>query len=218
MKENPFKEARKKHWKILGETLVKNLAAKGFEAAYAESAEEALNEALRLIPAGSSVGIPGSVTIREIGAMEALAEKGCKVIHHWDPSLSPEERLQTLQDELLADFFLTSCNAITRDGMIVSIDGNGNRVSGMAWGKNTLIFVIGMNKVVGSIDEAISRTRNVATPPNALRLKLSPPCTRTGSCVDCNTQERVCKALLVLERATGGRKSHVILVGEDLGF
>ena len=218
MKENPFREARKRHWKILGDTLVKNLSAKGFEAVYAKSAEEALEEVMKLIPAGASVGVPGSVTIREIGAMEALAEKGCSVIHHWDPSLSPNERLQKLQDELLADFFLTSCNALTRDGMIVSIDGNGNRVSGMAWGKNILIFVIGMNKVVGSIDEAISRTRNAATPPNALRLNLTPPCVETGRCMDCNSRERVCKALLVLEGATGGRKSHVILVGEDLGF
>lgn len=108
MKENPFREARKRHWKILGDTLVKNLTAKGFEAVYAKSAEEALEEVMKLIPAGASVGVPGSVTIREIGAMEALAEKGCSVIHHWDPSLSPDERLQKLQDELLADFFLLS--------------------------------------------------------------------------------------------------------------
>ena len=213
-----FMEARKRHWKIMGEALAKNLTDKGFDAVYTESAEEALEKILDLIPDGASVGVPGSVTIREVGAMEALEKKGCSVIHHWDPSLSPDERLQKLQDELLADFFLTSCNALTRDGMIVSIDGNGNRVSGMAWGKNILIFVIGMNKVVGSIDEAISRTRNAATPPNALRLNLTPPCVETGRCMDCNSRERVCKALLVLEGATGGRKSHVILVGEDLGF
>lgn len=150
--------------------------------------------------------------------MEALEERGCPVIHHWDPSLSPDERLQKLQDELLADYFLTSSNAVTQDGMLVNIDGNGNRVSGMAWGNNTLIFVVGMNKLTATIDEAISRTRNTATPPNALRLKLDTPCTKTGYCVDCSSPDRVCKALLILERATGGRKSHVILVGEDLGF
>ncbi len=114
--------------------------------------------------------------------------------------------------------FLTSSNAVTQDGMLVNIDGNGNRVSGMAWGNNTLIFVVGMNKLTATIDEAISRTRNTATPPNALRLKLDTPCTKTGYCVDCSSPDRVCKALLILERATGGRKSHVILVGEDLGF
>jgi hypothetical protein len=102
--------------------------------------------------------------------------------------------------------------------LVLLVDGNGNRVSGMAWGNNTLIFVVGMNKLTATIDEAISRTRNTATPPNALRLKLDTPCTKTGYCVDCSSPDRVCKALLILERATGGRKSHVILVGEDLGF
>ncbi|MBL3539614.1 lactate utilization protein [Aminivibrio sp.] len=218
MNESPFDAARKKHWRALGLTVAANLAAKGFEAVYVDSAEEALAEVLKLIPAGASVGVPGSVTIREIGAMEALTQRGCTVIHHWDPSLSGEERLQKLQDELLADFFLTSSNAVTKDGMLVNIDGNGNRVSGMAWGKNTLIFVIGMNKVTADLDGAISRTRNAATPPNALRLGLEPPCTKTGHCVNCSSEERVCKALLILERATGGRKTHVILVGEDLGF
>ncbi|HRX25573.1 MAG TPA: lactate utilization protein [Aminivibrio sp.] len=218
MNGSSFDTARKKHWSVLGPTVAANLSAKGFQAVYAESKKEALDEVLKLIPAGSSVGIPGSVTIREIGAMDALAERGCDVIHHWDPSLTGEERLQRLQDELLADYFLTSSNAVTKDGMLVNIDGNGNRVSGMAWGKNTLIFVIGLNKVTADIDEAISRTRNTATPPNALRLGLETPCTKTGCCVNCSSEERVCKALLILERATGGRKTHVILVGEDLGF
>jgi hypothetical protein len=218
MSKSPFDESRKNHWRILGKTVVKNLASRGFEALYADTREEALEEVLKIIPEGASVGVPGSVTIREIGAMEALEERGCPVIHHWDPSLSPDERLQKLQDELLADYFLTSSNAVTQDGMLVNIDGNGNRVSGMAWGNNTLIFVVGMNKLTATIDEAISRTRNTATPPNALRLKLDTPCTKTGYCVDCSSPDRVCKALLILERATGGRKSHVILVGEDLGF
>ncbi|NLO57666.1 MAG: LUD domain-containing protein, partial [Synergistaceae bacterium] len=118
MSISPFDEARKKHWRTLGKTVVKNLASRGFEAVYADTKKEALEEVLKIIPGGASVGIPGSVTIREIGAMEALAERGCPVIHHWDPSLSPEERLQKLQDELLADYFLTSSNAVTQDGML----------------------------------------------------------------------------------------------------
>ena len=77
--------------------------------------------------------------------------------------------MQTLMDEYCADYFLTSANAITQDGMIVNIDGNGNRVSAMAWGRSVLIFVIGVNKVAGSLEEAINRART-ATPPNVLRL------------------------------------------------
>jgi hypothetical protein len=201
----------------LGLSVVKELKAKGYEALYVPSKEMALEEVLKLIPENVSVGVPGTVTIRDIGAMEKLAERGCKISHHWNPALSPEERVQVLRDEYNADYFLTSANAITRDGKIVNIDGTGNRVSAMAWGHNTLIFVIGINKVAATLDDAIARART-ATPPNALRLKGETPCTKTGYCMDCNSPARACRALLILERPTFGRKSHVILVGEDLGY
>ena len=214
---NPFEAARAKAREALANTVVKALNQKGYEAVYAPTKEDALAEVLKLIPEGAVVGVPGTVTIREIGAMEKLAERGCTVHQHWNPKLTPEERMQTLMDEYCADYFLTSANAVTRDGMIVNIDGNGNRVSAMAWGRNVLIFVIGVNKVAGSLEEAINRART-ATPPNVLRLNGNTPCIQTGYCVDCNSPSRVCRALLILERPTNGRKTHVIMVGEDLGY
>jgi hypothetical protein len=120
-------------------------------------------------------------------------------------------------DEYCSDYFLTSANAITRDGKIVNIDGNGNRVSAMAWGRNTLIFVIGVNKVASDLEAAIVRCRT-ATPPNVLRLNGNTPCTQIGYCVDCASPARVCRALLILERPTIGRKTYVIMVGENLGY
>ncbi|MDR1621887.1 MAG: lactate utilization protein [Synergistaceae bacterium] len=212
-----FDAARVKAREALGQSVVKALKAKGYEAVYAPSKEAALEEVLKLIPEGVSVGVPGTVTVREIGAMEKLEERGCTIYHHWNPALSPEERSQVLMDEYCADYFLTSANAITRDGKIVNIDGNGNRVSAMAWGRNTLIFVIGINKVTSDLEAAITRSRT-ATPPNVLRLNGSTPCTQTGYCVDCDSPARICRALLILERPVNGRKTHVIIVGEDLGF
>ena len=214
---NPFEAHNAKAREVLGQAVVKNLKAKGYEAVYVPTKEAALEEVLKLIPKGVSVGVPGTVTVREIGAMEKLAERECTIYHHWNPSLTPEERKQVLMDEYCADYYLTSANAVTRDGMIVNIDGNGNRVSAMAWGRNTLIFVIGMNKVASNLEAAIERAR-AATPPNALRLNLSTPCAKTGYCVNCDSPERVCKALLILERPVSGRKAHVIMVGEDLGY
>ncbi|MDR2529023.1 MAG: lactate utilization protein [Synergistaceae bacterium] len=214
---NPFEEARQKAREALARTVVKALRAKGYEAVYAPTKEAALEEVLKLIPAGVSVGVPGTVTVREIGAMEKLKERGCTVYHHWDPSLTPERRQQTLMDEYCADYYLTSANAITRDGKIVNIDGNGNRVSGMTWGRNTLIFVIGVNKVAVDLEAAIERCRH-ATPPNVLRLNGDTPCVHTGHCVDCDSPARICRALLILERAIPSRKTHAIMVGEDLGF
>jgi L-lactate utilization protein LutB len=214
---NAFNDARAKAREALGQSVVKELKKKGYEAIYVSTKEDALEEVLKLIPQQASVGIPGTVTVREIGAMEKLAERGCKIYHHWDPSLAPEARAQRLMDENCADYFLTSANAVTRDGKIVNIDGNGNRVSGMAWGRNTLIFVIGMNKVTSDLEAAIERSRS-ASPPNAARLNGNTPCSQTGYCVDCDSPARICRALLILERAVSGRKTHVIMVGEDLGF
>jgi NADPH:quinone reductase-like Zn-dependent oxidoreductase len=214
---SPFDAARVKAREALGLSVVKELKAKGYEAVYVPTKEKALEEVLKLIPENVSVGVPGTVTVRDIGAMEKLAERGCKISHHWIPALSPEERTQVLLDEYNAEYFLTSANALTRDGKIVSIDGTGNRVSAMAWGLSTLIFVVGINKVVANLDEAIARAKSAAQ-PNTLRLNGNTPCVQTGYCVDCNSPARTCRALLILERPTMGRKSHVILVGEDLGY
>jgi L-lactate utilization protein LutB len=198
-------------------SVVGALSAKGYDAVFAATKEDALSAVMHLIPDGASVGVPGTVTIREIGAMEALAARGCKVYQHWLPNLTPEARKQAWLDEFNAEYFLTSANAVTRDGRIVNVDGNGNRVSAMAWSPGTLIFVIGINKVAANLDEAVSRMRE-ASPPNAIRLGLSTPCAQTGYCVNCSSPARICRALLILEAPTTGRKTHVIMVGEELGY
>ncbi|MDR3231912.1 MAG: lactate utilization protein [Synergistaceae bacterium] len=209
--------ARRKAEGIVAQAVAKALQAKGYEAVAVGTKEEALAEVLKLIPAGASVGVPGTVTVREIGAMEKLAERGCRISQHWSPNIKPEERMQILDDENHADYLLTSANAITRDGKILNIDGNGNRVSGMAWGRGTLIFVIGVNKVVPDLEAGIARV-HAASIPNTLRLNGNTPCLQTGHCVDCDSPARTCRALLILERPTMGRKTHVIMVGEDLGY
>ena len=217
-KLSPFQPAMTEKNRLLGETVVKALSENGFYAKYVRTREEALKEVLELIPEGVSVGIPGSVTIREIGALEKLQERGNKVFHHWDPNLTPESKNQRLTDENNSDYILTSSNAVTHDGMLVNIDGVGNRVSAMAWGNNPIIYVVGINKVTKDLQSAIQRVRDEATPPNALRLRIDTPCSKTGHCMDCRSTSRVCRALLILERATMGRKSHVVIVGEDLGY
>ena len=212
-----FEDAQAKAREALGQAVVRALEAKGYKATYVPSREAALEEVLKLIPQGVSVGVPGSVTIREIGAMEKLKERGCTVYQHWDTGLSPEENKQARADEVSSDYFLTSTNAITRGGLMVNIDGTGNRLSAMAWGRNTLIFVVGVNKVVSDLNAAIKRSRS-STSANSIRLNLDTPCAKTGYCVDCDTPSRICRLVLILERAVPGRETHVIMVGEDLGF
>ena len=208
----PLSQARE----VVGKTVVEELKRRGFIAAYAATKEDALEAVMNLIPAGVSVGVPGSVTIREIGVMEALEKKGCRVFQHWG-KMTPEERTQARMDENSADFFLTGANALTRSGEIISIDGAGNRVAAMAWGLGELIFIIGINKLASTLEEGIRRART-AVIPNALRLGGETPCTKAGQCVDCRADSRACRAMLILEGPSQGRKVHVIVVGESLGY
>jgi hypothetical protein len=214
-----YDEPLKQTNEALGTRLANALVSRGFTtAAYAATAAEALEAAAALIPDGVSVGVPGTVTVRQIGLMERLAEKKCAVFHHWDPSLTKETRPARLKEENAADWFVTSSNAVTADGRLVNIDGTGNRVSAMAWGTGKLLFIIGINKVARDLEHAIARARDSATPPNTIRVGMTTPCVKTGRCVDCNAPERSCRAILILERVPFGREAHAIIAGENLGY
>jgi hypothetical protein len=209
---------RKDYYRTVGATVIKALTTNGFQASYAESCDEAVKAVLALVPEGASVGVPGSVTIRELGLPEILASRGNLIIQHWDPSLQAGNRAQRWTDELASDVFLTSSNAVTLAGELVNIDGTGNRVAGMAWANNRICFVVGINKVCRDVAGALQRIRDWSTPINGIRLGMDLPCIKAGFCVDCKAPQRACRAVSILERAPYGRDAHVILVGENLGY
>lgn len=204
---------------IVGASVVKALERRGFEAEYVPTGADALKRILELVPEGASVGIPGTVTVRSIGALDALKERGNTIYQHWGP-MSKEERRAARFRENEADVFLTSANALTRDGIIINIDGTGNRVAGMSWGNGLVLFVIGINKLAFSVEDGLARARS-ATIPNAIRQNEPTACTKTGYCVNCSqagNEYGMCRAILLLEQAVKGRRYHVILVGENLGY
>lgn len=207
---------------IVGASVVAALERRGFEAEYVPTAEAALRRILELVPEGASVGIPGTVTVRSIGALDALKERGNTIYQHWG-KMTPEERRIARDHENSADVFLTSANALTRDGRIINIDGTGNRVAGMAWGGENngfVLFVIGMNKLAFGLEDGIERAKS-ATIPNAIRQNEPTACTKAGKCVNCSASGNeygMCRAILILEQAVKGRRYHVILVGENLGY
>ncbi|ADE56642.1 MULTISPECIES: lactate utilization protein [Aminobacterium] len=214
---NKYNDIRFKFLHILGETVVNSLKKRGFLATYVNQKEEALRLICDLIQDGSSVGIPGSVTIREIGAIAALKEKGCTIYEHWNMPLTIEEKNKIFIRENSADYFLTSSNAVTRNGILVNVDGVGNRISGMSWGIGELIYVISMNKVADNLEAAFSLIRNRSCVLSALRRGVDSPCAQVGYCVNCMTSQKVCKAFLIQEAPPTGRKANVILVGQTLG-
>ncbi len=201
---------------IIGLDAVKALGKRGFSAEYASTSQDALKRILEIIPQNASVGIPGTVTIRDIGALDALKERGNKIFQHWG-QMSDKERRDARFLENTADVFLTSANALTRDGEIINIDGTGNRVAGMAWGNGLVLFVIGINKLAFDLSDGIKRARS-ATIPNAIRQNEETACVKAGHCVNCRDDKSMCRAILILERPVKGRQYHIIIVGENLGY
>ncbi len=202
----------------LGVHISKNLIARGHSAQYVDTRKEATQAVLELIPQGASIGVPGTVTIREIGAIEALTERGNHIVQHWLPSLSREEKNVQFSGELACDFFLTSSNAITKDGILVNMDGTGNRLAGMCWGPGTIVYVIGLNKVCEDLESAIQRVQEYASPLNALRLGIDLDKEDDVSFWECKALQNIGRILLVTERAPMGRDSRIILVGESCGY
>jgi len=199
------------------ETTAKSLRSAGFNVVVSDSGEEAAQHVISLVPPGSTIGVGGSITIRELGLIERLERMGHRVIHHWvDAPAEEVDRLRRL--ELTADVFLSSANAITMDGKIVAVDGAGNRVAAMSFGPKTVILVAGVNKIVRNLDEALARARNVAAIMNWRRLGLKLPCVEIGRCVDCDSPDRGCRIVLILERRPLRTDYHVVLVRERLGF
>lgn len=162
--------------------LLRALESRHFEAYYCAGAAAAVEQALSLIPEGASVSWGGSETIREIGLTDRVKRGNYRALDR-DEAADAAERTECMRHALACDVFLTSVNAISEDGVLVNIDGVGNRVAAIAYGPKTVIMVVGMNKVCRDVEAAVERAQTHAAPLNALRLGIrDTPCARTGFC------------------------------------
>lgn len=135
-----------------------------------------------------------------------------------DTVKSDEEKRMVHYETFNCDYYLMSSNAITQDGKLVNIDGNGNRIAALIYGPANVIIIAGMNKITADEDSAIKRIRNYTAPLNSLRLSKYTPCTRTGSCEECLSDDCICCQVLVTRKSSHKKRIKVILVGEELGF
>lgn len=199
--------------------VVEAMNRNNFNAKYLENKEEAIKEILSLIPDNSSkIGVGGSVTIAQLGLLELLEKSTHEILDHGKAGLSPEEALEIRRLQLTCDVFLTGTNAVTLDGKLVNTDGIGNRVASMIFGPKRVIIIVGINKIVNNIDEAITRIENIAAPLNNKRLNRPNPCVKTGKCMNCNGPTRICNVTTILSKRPGLTDIHVFIVGEELGY
>lgn len=201
-----------------GQAAVKALRRNGFDALYVENGAAAAEEALHRIPANAKVGIGGSITIRHIGITSELLRRGHTVYDHWRAGLDQEEMLEVRRAQLTCDVFLSSVNALTLDGQLVSTDGIGNRVASMIFGPKLVILVVGANKIVDGLDAAIARLRDVCAPLALRDTGADTPCVKHGICGHCKDDKRLCRATVIIECPSLQTPTTVIVAGEELGF
>ncbi len=199
---------------LLAQKVIKGLQSRNMTGYYAKDREEAKRIALSLIPEGSSVTMGGALSAHEVGLVEAVKTDSFRFIDRAAYE-NPREAMLAAYD---ADWFLSSANAMTEDGVLVNIDGNANRVSCIANGPKHVLFIVSMNKVCSDIDGAMKRARNVAAPINAQRFGLNTPCSKTGACMNCKSPDTICCQFLITRFSRHKDRIHVILVNDTLGF
>jgi len=214
-------QAIEKEWvrKRIGPVL-EALTKRKFEALFLETRAEAKQYILDQIKPGETVGLGGSVTLREdMPIIADIRKRGNTVYDHWEADDDPKRRIELKRSHRGVDVFISSANAIAADGTIVNLDGGGNRVASLCSGPKRVIIVAGVNKLVGSMEEAICRTRNRAAVLRVLKSHFKTPCEVTGVCSDCRSAERICSALLILMQKPSDIDQYtVIIVNEAMGY
>jgi hypothetical protein len=198
-------------------TAVEAMKKKEMDARFFPTREEAVEAVLEVIPPDADVGCGGSWTIRQMGLIEALRERGNRVLFH-EEGMEFEEAMQARRQALQSPYYLSSSNAISMKGELVNVDGMGNRVAGISFGPSTVIIVAGYNKLAADLDGAIQRVKEVAGPANATRYNMDTPCVERGKCTDCSKPMRICRITTIIHRRPMASDFKVFLVGESLGF
>ena len=202
----------------LGPIVVKAMQQRFFDAYYFDELKDAVEKVFSLIPKEDLVSWGGSLTVRGLGIQERLEKEGYKLLDR-EKAASKEEAIEIMRRALLSDTYLCGTNAITEDGRLVNIDGNGNRVAAMIFGPKQVIIVTGMNKVVKTYKDALARARNIAAPLNIRRFpEKKTPCMETGTCSDCFSPDTICSYFVTTRICKPASRIKVILVGKDLGL
>lgn len=210
--------AKQQAYKTLGNTMIKNFKKRNIEAFYCEDSASAVALAMELMKDGGTVGMGGSATVHEIGLVDAIKTTPTLRFINRDVAKTQEEKKAIYLETMSADYFLTSSNAITIDGELINIDGNGNRVACLIHGPEHVIVLAGMNKVVDDVDSGIARVGTCAAPPNAARLGTRTPCAALGHCGDCHSEDCMCCQIVITRHSRHKGRMKVILIGEELGF
>lgn len=201
----------------LGE-IKSNLERRNFECFIVDTKEDVIKFLSQLIEKGATVACGGSMTLFECGVIDFLRSGEYNFLDRYKEGLTAQQMGEIYRQSFFSDYYLMSTNAITLDGKLVNIDGNGNRLAALMFGPENVIVIAGINKISLNEQEAIQRVRNIASPMNAKRLSKNTPCTIDGRCHDCLSDDCICSHIVVTRRHPVKGRIKVIIVKEDLGF
>lgn len=199
------------------EGLIEKLKLRNMEGYFFENSSSCIKAITDFMEDGSLISWGGSETIKECGLMEALRQGNYRLVDRLCAN-TPEEGRELYAKAVLSDYYLMSANAITLDGELINIDGNGNRVACLIHGPLNVIIVAGMNKLVSDVASGCQRIRNFAAPPNAKRLVRDTPCFHTGRCGNCLSSDCMCNHIVVTRRSGIPGRIKVFLIAEELGY
>lgn len=198
--------------------LIKTLQKNNINGYMVESKEELISQIEAIVEKDSVVSVGGSMTLFELGIIDYLRKGRYEFLDRYKDGLSPADIEDIYRKSFFADAYFTSTNAITEEGELYNVDGTGNRVAAMLYGPKKVIFIVGTNKIVQNMDEAIKRVREIAAPLNTKRLNRKTPCTKVGHCMDCSSPERICNEYIVIKRQRDKSRMHVIFINENAGY
>ncbi len=206
------------YYETTANTIIQNMKKRQMEGYYCPTSADAVVLACSFLAKDSVVSFGGSMTLEETGLLPLLREKEDIKLLDRAAAASPEEVQQIYARAFTADAYFMSTNAITLEGELINIDGNGNRVAALIWGPKQVVILAGMNKVCSTLDDAYRRVKNIASPANTIRLHKKTPCAQTGVCGDCYSPDCICSQTVITRRSGTPGRIKVILIGEVLGY
>ncbi len=203
-----------------------NLKKNNIDSYYLETKEEIIPLIEKLVPAGATVAVGGSVTLSESGVLEHLRSGRYTFLDRYTPGLTQEEIEEVFRKTFFADALFCSSNAVTEDGELYNVDGNANRVGAISFGPKKVVMIVSTNKIVKNIDEAVLRVKTVVAPKNCNRLGKKTFCSVKGHCVDleggigkgCDSPQRICRHYVVTSKQAAPARINVIFVNEEMGY
>ena len=207
-------------------TTMENLQKNNINAFLVETKEDVIPLVEKIVEEGATVAVGGSVTLNETGMLEHLRGGRYTFYDRYEEGLTQAQIKEVFVKSMDADAYFCSCNAVTEEGELYNVDGNANRVAAIAFGPKKVILIVGVNKIVKNLDEAVVRVKTIAAPKNAKRLNCDTYCVKKGECMDlgggmgkgCNSPGRICRHYLVSSKQTVKDRINVIFVNEELGY